>query len=144
MKLAFLFVSLFFLAKIACADSAADRAAIEQVVQVVLGPEATDESVSALFVSDAESEFGRLRELERPLLRLSKEPWPEVTAPMVAIRSIRFVTPDVALVDAANVQYGSLAVRPRIPVLLVLRKDRTDWRIVSLRVLVDSREIIPK
>ena len=58
------------------------------------------------------------------------------------LRSIRFVTPDVAFTDAANTQYGSMILQTRIPVLLVLRREGIDWRIVSLRVLVDSREIL--
>ena len=141
MKQLFLFVSVFLLGKTAWADSVADRAAIEEITKAVFAPVASIESVSALFAADAESEFARLSELDRQLLGLSKEPLSEVTAPIVVIGSIRFVTSDVALVDAANTQYGSLVFHTRIPVLLVLRRDRTGWRIVSLRVLVDSREI---
>jgi len=51
------------------------------------------------------------------------------------IHSIRFVTPDAAIVDAANTQYGSTILVWRIPVLLVMKKTGTDWRIASLRVL---------
>jgi hypothetical protein len=94
-----------------------------------------------LFAADADSEFDRLALLDRQLLGLSNEPWSEVTAPGVTIRSIRFVTPDVALIDAANTQYGSVILQTRIPVLLVMRREGIDWRIVSLRVLVDPKEI---
>jgi len=114
MKPSFLFVFLFLLSKTSWADSPADRAAIEEVVKAVLAPAATDESMSALFAADADSELGRLREMDRQLLGLSKEPFSEVTAPMVVIRSLRFVTSDVALVDAANTQYGSLVLHTRI------------------------------
>jgi hypothetical protein len=58
MKLAFLFVSLFLFGKVACADSVADRGAIEHIVRAVLWPGATEESVSSFFVPDAEYEFG--------------------------------------------------------------------------------------
>ena len=140
MKLSILFVDLLLPGKAVWADSASDRAAVERIVKVVLASAATDESISALFAADAESvlgsELGRLREMDRRLLGLSKEPLSEVTPPMVDIQSIRFVTSDVALVDAASTHYGSLVLHSRIPVLLVLRRDGADWRIVSLRVLV--------
>lgn len=134
----------FLLATAAWADTAADRAAIEAVVRAVFADQTPGgKPVSTLFSSDADSELDRLVELDRRLLRLSKEPMSEVTAPHVVIQSIRFVTPEVALVDAANTQYGAVTLENRIPVLLVMRKEGTDWRIVLLRVLVDSLRINP-
>ena len=126
---------LFLLATGAWADSAADRVAVEQIVKAVFAGASTGTPVSTLFAADADSEFDRLTQLDRQLLGLSKEPLSEVTTPSVVIRSIRFVTPDVALIVAANTQYGSIILQTRIPVLLVMRKEGTDWRIVSLRVL---------
>jgi len=131
----------FLLGNTASADTSADHAAIEEIVKAVFAAASTGTSVSTLFAADADSEFDRLAQLDRQLVQLSKEPWSEVTTPRVVIRSIRFVTPDVALIDAANTQFGSMVLQTRIPVLLVMRKEGTNWRIVSLRVLVDSREI---
>jgi hypothetical protein len=92
---------------------------------------------SRLFTADADSELDRLLDLDRRLLELSREPWSEITSPRLVIQSIRFVTPDVALVNAANTHYGSMILARRIPVLFVMRKEGTVWRIASLRVLVD-------
>ena len=63
----------------------------------------------------------------------SDGPWSEVTAPRIVSESIRFVTPDVALVDAVIAQYGSLLVS-REPVLLLMKKQATEWRIASVRL----------
>ena len=142
MKAFYLCVPLaLLLGNAAWADAAADRAAIEQVVKVVFSGAAAGTPMPAMFAADADSEFDKLVQLDRQLLRLSNEPLSEVTAPAVVIRSVRFVTPDVALIDAANTQYGSLVLQTRIPVLLVMRKEAQNWKIVSLRVLVDSREL---
>lgn len=141
MRLLFLCVPLFLLDNTAWADSAADHAAIERIVKAVFAGASTGRPVSTLFAADADSEYERLKQLDEQLVAQAKEPLSEVTVPHVVIRSIRFVTPDVALVDAANTQYGSMILQTRIPVLLVLRREGIDWRIVSLRVLVDSREI---
>jgi hypothetical protein len=82
MKLLCLSVSLsLLLANSARADPAADRAAIEQIVKAVFAGASTGKPVSTLFAADADSEFDRLTELVRQLVRLSKEPWSEVTAP---------------------------------------------------------------
>jgi len=85
----------------------------------------------------ADSDLGRLTALNTQWLQLSSEPWSEMTSPRLTIRSIRFVTPDVALVNAASVQYGSNIPVRRIPVLFVLKKEGKDWRIAALRVLAD-------
>ncbi|HEV2448218.1 MAG TPA: hypothetical protein VGS58_19940, partial [Candidatus Sulfopaludibacter sp.] len=65
----------------------------------------------------------------------------EVTAPHLAIQSLRFVTPDVALVNAAGTQFGSAIVVRRTPLLLVVKKQPAGWRIASLRVLQDRGRI---
>jgi hypothetical protein len=46
-------------------------------------------------------------------------------------------TADVALVDAANTQCGSIVLVRRVPVLLVMRRETGGWRIASLRLLAD-------
>jgi len=126
-------------ATFAWADTTADRAAIERIVGAVIADQTRPGAKlsSTLFTADADSEFDRLLDLDRRLLELSKEPWSEVTSPRMVIQSIRFVTPEVALVNAANTHYGSMILARRIPVLFVMKKEGTSWRIASLRVLVD-------
>jgi len=122
------------------ANEAADRLAIQKVIEKVIGafneprnnPRA--EPPSALFTSDVDrAELGRLSDMERRMREISSRPWSEVTAPRVVSESIGFVTPDVALVDGAIVQYGSLSAS-REPVLFVMKKQGTEWRIASLRL----------
>src|SRR5207302_2579056 len=85
----------------AWADGAADRAAIEHVIgSLNVGQAAGEKPLSVLFTTDAENELDRLVNLNRWLLERSNEPWSEVTTPRLVIQSLRFVTPDVALVDA--------------------------------------------
>jgi hypothetical protein len=115
------------------ADATTDRAAIERVVVAVMGD---SKQVSSLFTADADSELKRLKELDRGMLNVSTRPWSEVMPPRMVVQSIRFITPDVALVDAADTQYGSVMLW-RVPVLFVMRREGTDWRIASLRVLTD-------
>jgi hypothetical protein len=68
------------------------------------------------------------------MVEAAKRPWSETMMPRMVVQSIRFVTPDVALVDAAETQFGSTLNR-RIPLLLVMKKEGTKWRIASLRLL---------
>ena len=127
------------LATLGWADSPADRAAIERVISAVNADQTRSGAKlsSTLFTADADSELERLLDVDRRLMELSKEPWSEVTSPRMVIQSIRFVTSDVALVNVANTHYGSTILARRIPVLFVMKKEGTDWRIASLRVLVD-------
>ena len=131
-------ISLVFAALVR-ANEAADRVAIERVVNVLSDRQtvSSKKQISTLFTADADNDLDRLTELNGRLLQFASEPWSEVTTPRQTIQSIRFVTPDVALVNAANAQYGSTIPVRRIPVLFVMKKEGTDWRIASLRVLVD-------
>ncbi len=129
---------LLLLGTAAWADIPADRASIETVVRAVFADQTQDgKPVSTLFTADADNDLDKL-----VLLRGSKGPWSEVTT-RVVIQSIRFITPDVALVDAANTQYGSMNLQSRIPVLLVMKKVGKDWRVASLRVLTDHPVNVP-
>jgi len=49
-------------------------------------------------------------------------------------KAVRFVTADVAVVDAAGSQYGSLIMKRSLPALLVLKKEGGAWRVAVLRV----------
>jgi hypothetical protein len=67
--------------------------------------------------------------------------WTETTAPHMVVGSIRFITPEV-LADASNIRYGSIILVQRIPVLFVMKKEGADWRIASLRVLIQLSPIL--
>jgi hypothetical protein len=87
-----------------------------------------------LFTSDADpAELRRLSDMEGRMRQISDGPWSEVTAPRIVSKSIRFLTPDVALVDAVIAQYGSLS-GSREPLLLLMKKQGMEWRIASLRL----------
>lgn len=58
--------------------------------------------------------------------------WSEVTPPKIGHESVRFVSADVALVDATQTRYGSLILKQSAPVTLLLKLDSNRWRIVSL------------
>ena len=61
------------------------------------------------------------------------EIWSERTEPRLHVGNVRFPSPDIALVDAAWVTYGSVVLKLRTPVLLVLKKDAAGWRILDYR-----------
>jgi len=122
---------LFAACACARADEAADRAAIGRVVAALNAIESGKEGkreAASLFTANAENE---LPQLLNPALR---QPWSETTKPALALRSVRFVAPDVALAEADYTQIGSTIVR-RVPVLLVMKKEGAEWRIASLRLL---------
>lgn len=70
-------------AALACADTPADRAAIERVIGAAIADQTHPGAKpgSALFTADADSELDRLLDLDRRLLELSREPWSEITSP---------------------------------------------------------------
>jgi hypothetical protein len=116
------------------ADETSDRQAIRRTVFRL-------NSFTADFDNDAE--LARIRTapvLLQPLadrpgeVIISSEPWgeAEIFIPMpgvtfIAIKKIRFLTPETALVDA----YA------KMPVLFVLRKEAETWKIASIRILAD-------
>jgi hypothetical protein len=119
------------------ADGSADRAAIERVISALnIDSRGLSQQRTKLFTTDADNELDRLSNLDR---RLSppKNPWSEVTTPRIVVQSVRFITSDVALVEATITQYGSIILVRRVPLLLVMKKEARDWRIASLRVMVD-------
>jgi hypothetical protein len=117
------------------ADEAADRAAIEKTIAGLNVLSARSDS----FTADFEDWTAMLRLWQsgpdgEPSVVISREPWGEATitwpgtgriaAPIIT-RKIRFVTPEVALVDAEG----------NVPALFVMRKEGTYWKIASLRIL---------
>jgi hypothetical protein len=120
------------------ADERTDRLAIERIVDAPNDYKsgAGQQQVSTLFTADAENQLSLLSELNQKLIPGGK-PWSEVTKARIALHSIRFITPDVALVDAANTQYGSTILVRRVPVLLIMKRETNGWRIASVRVMID-------
>jgi hypothetical protein len=133
--------SVLFAGGVWAADEVADRAAIENTIRAFsLMPGRAD-----LFTSDFDREELKAISTDSGAIPIaidgvpgtvviSKEPmgeaeWfpPGVTVihGMVTVKKIRFLTPQVAMVDA--VESG--------PMLIVMKKVGTDWKIASLRRL---------
>jgi hypothetical protein len=66
-----------------------------------------------------------------PLLRFAGQ---EVSQVYFEAKSIRFVTPDVAFVDAAASQFGSLIMKRAMPAVFVLKREAGAWRISVMRI----------
>jgi hypothetical protein len=114
-------------------EEASDRAAIERVIAALNDPQTPP---ATLFTSDADSaaELARLSGISRAMAGASRQPWSEVTPPRIVSRSIRFITAEAALADAAETQYGSVILARSVPLLLVMKKEGNTWRIAALRV----------
>jgi hypothetical protein len=117
------------------ADEVSDRAAIEKTIaELNFSP-----TPAGLFTTDFENQAELARFRGRAAvgeLVISKEPWGEavwipggVSTPFARIKAtkIRFLTPEVAMADAVG---NGRAV-------LVLRKERSVWKIASLRMLAE-------
>ena len=128
-----LLASVLLCAMPAFADQPADRTAIETVIQSLK----TARPVSVLFTADADSDLAQLNASQSIMSDAAKQPWSEAMPPALVIDSIRFVTADVAIVNAANVQITSTLAR-RAPVLFVMKREGTAWKIASLRMLTAS------
>ena len=129
---------LLLISAFAWADETADRSAIQTVVEALNAD--SGKPASSLFTADADSDLSRLPDLDRRLTP-ADAPWSEVTKPHITLQKIRFVTPEVALVDAANTQFGSTILVRRVPMLLVMRREAEGWRIASLRVMVSWMDL---
>ena len=125
------------------AEEAADRAAIEKTIAALSVAPVRADLFTADF--DGRAEMARLTETprmvesdEKPTVVISKEPWGEATIvmqgmtvramPVIVVKKIRFLTPEVVMVDGVG----------RVPLLLVLKKVGTDWKIASLRILAEK------
>jgi hypothetical protein len=121
------------------ADEARDRAAIDKAIAALNDPVQR----ANVLTKDVDSsvDFDRLIDLHRRgSLSLGfaigrNEPWTELTVPRVLSGSIRFVTPDVAIVDGASTIRGAVTLAPRVPLLFVMKKEGVEWRISAVRVL---------
>ena len=137
------FLAIVF-AAVAHADEAADRAAIQRVIETLNAAQSHPgaQRPADLFTPDAENEMNKLRRVGRRMTQMAREPWSETTPPHIVLRRIRFVTPDVALADGGNTQFGSVILVRSIPVLLVMKKEGQDWRIAALRVMVELANLL--
>jgi hypothetical protein len=135
MKFAVCFVSLC-LASVAWADATSDRAAIESVISR-LNDGVTP--VSTLFTVDTADNPAQLVRLvgRNRLSAANAQPLSEISVPKIVVHAVQFITPEVALVDAANAQYGSNMVRS-VPILFVLKRQGDDWRIAAYRIIPTS------
>ena len=120
------------------ADEAADRAEIGRTVSAlnVVPPRA------GLFTADSEAPavLATLGGGGGLTVTISHEPWGEATIgpasgpasnPIISIAKIRFITPDVALVDAAATHAGG---KDATPLVFVLKKEGDSWKIASARI----------
>jgi hypothetical protein len=142
-----------FCAGVWAADEAADRAGIEKTISAL----SVWPTRVTLFTADFDDQRELLRvvsvsfpavcpevwwescgmRVEPGEVVISKEPWGEATwipvgmnmnVARIRITRIRFLTPEVAMVDAVS----------RDPLLIVMRKVGTDWKIASLRILAEK------
>jgi len=130
------------------ADEVAEREAIQKTVaQLGVFPARAD-----LFTADFDgrAELASLRgvtcppEVTGPLclamvlpdttyqVVISTKPWGEAeivrTRNVIVAKNIRFLAPEIAMVDAVG----------KNPLLIVLKKEGTDWKIASLRILAEK------
>ena len=119
------------------ADEAQDRAAIDKAIAALNDPAQR----AGLFTKDADSsvDLGRLLDLHRKnsssrgFVIGMDETWTEMTVPRVVSGSIRFVTPDVAIVDGASTIRGAVTLAPSVPLLFVMKREGKEWRIGAVR-----------
>lgn len=155
-----LFCLPLLLTSYALADEPGDRAAIVQTVT------ALNEfpHPSTLFTDDASSDLDRLpnvrplafRVMSRPAqpalhpphVTISHEPWGEASIgiplpqmeilnPRITVNSIRFLTPEIALVDGNWTYHKDIADTQTIPLLFIMKKETDSWKIASLRLLAE-------
>lgn len=87
-----------------------------------------------LFSKDADVRIGSRPIAEGPAglwHTLEEPPMSESTAFHVVQKSAHAVAPDVTIVYAELVQYGSVFVRRAFPLQLIFKRQGTEWRIVS-------------
>ena len=127
-------------ASLAFPDDVSDRPVIDSLIDALNGPST---AIPALFEAENTGELSRLTDLDRMFQSEYNEPLSELTRPRIVARSIRLITHDVALVDAAKTQYGSVFFFRSVPVLFVLKKEATNWKISAVRILDASESPHP-
>lgn len=81
---------------------------------------------------------------DHPTLVISHEPWGEATInfpgveivnPRIESRTVRFITPDVALADGVCTYRDFNGHAETTPLLFVMKKEGERWKIASIRLL---------
>jgi hypothetical protein len=119
------------------ADEAQNRAAIDKVIAALNDPAQR----AGLFTKDVDSnvDFDRLVDLHKKnslspgVLIGTDETWTEMTIPRVVSGSIRFITPDVAIVHGASTIRGAVTLASSVSLLFVMKKEGREWRICAVR-----------
>jgi hypothetical protein len=132
-----------FLAAGLMADEAVDRAAIDRAVSALNDPVQRP----GVLARDVETEvdFDWLIGLHEVCCRYPgvtigmNEPWRELTVPRIVSGRIRFVTPNVAIVDGASTIRGAVTLAESVPLLFVLRREGAEWRVALVRRLATSK-----
>ena len=57
-----------------------------------------------------------------------------MTVPQVVSGKVRFITPDVAIVDGASIVQGAVSLTDSVPLLFVMKRVGVGWRIDAVRV----------
>jgi len=109
------------LSGLAWADEASGRVAITRTVAAAAK---ADAKTADLVTDDFDGELVKL-----PAAR----PWCELDCPRLSLGTVRFVTPDVALVEGTASGDG---VVPGAVFIAVLKKVGENWRIASMRLVV--------
>jgi hypothetical protein len=118
------------------ANETTDRADIDKLIFALKDAlsHRDQNAVTKLLASDTNR-----AELSRSLLNLnpgtpdsSEKPWSEFSRPVLMINSVRFPEKNIAEVETAATQYGSVLTRSAIIVFL-LKRERSGWKIESMR-----------
>ena len=144
------------------ADEAADRAAISRTIAALNEVP----QPAGLFTDDAVSDLGRLPEMNAIQFQpnatvvtagglsvvISREPWGEaqiyfpgqvipppvvILNPRIASSTVRFVTPDVAMVEGSYTHRDGDSMQTT-PLLFLMKRDGDVWKIASVRLLASN------
>ena len=137
----------------ASADENADRTAIVNVIAALNEfPQHTDSFTADADGKEIVEQLWKGKRLaspmrspsDHPTVVISHEPWGEATIdypgveivnPRIESRTIRFITPDVALMDGACAYKDGGGNVQTTPLLFVMKKEGDRWKVASIRLL---------
>ena len=118
------------------ANQLTDRADVDKLIFALkdaLGRR-DQNAISKLLASDTDRP-----ELSRSLLNLNPgtpepagKPWSELSRPILMINTVRFPGKNLAEVETAATQYGSVATR-NAAIVFLLKREKSGWKIESVR-----------
>jgi len=118
------------------ANEITDRADVDKLIFALkdaLGRR-DQNAISKLLASDTNRP-----ELSRSLLNLNPgipepagKPWSEFSRPILMINTVRFPEKNLAEVETAATQYGSVATR-NAAIVFLLKREKSGWKIESVR-----------